>query len=418
MGTRGAGQQTDPNDPRVLAAAKPAATADATFGLRLFRQLAQGASGKNVVYSPESVAAALGMAYEGAGGATRAQMGKVLALNGFANDASRRASRRTLTAALNDPDPKVTLEQANALWVDPAVRLRPAFAALTGDLYGAEATALNLRRDPGGSATKINGWVSDKTHGMISQIVDAGNFNADSALVLTNAVYFHGLWSKPFEKSATDDKPFYSGAGAAGKSVKMMHRTAQMDYLKGAGFQAIRLPFGGKPIAGEEDEMITPARFHLYVILPDVRGGLPGVVTRLNAPSLEQWDRTFRPTRVELSLPRVKASYTSEPDLNAPLKRLGMTLPFVRGADFSKMCDQATYIGWVKHRATIEMDEEGAKAAAATSIGMVATSVRIPEQPKIVNVDHPFLFLIRDDATGATVFVGAIYDPQAARDVT
>jgi len=427
-GVSGAAPHADPNDPKVTAAAKPAAEADAAFGLRLFQKMVQEAPGKNIVYAPESVATALAMVYEGARDSTREQMGRVLALNGFANDAARQKSRAALTAALTDPDPRVTLKQANALWVDPATSLNPSFATLCRTTFGAEANTLKLRRDASGAAKRINGWVSQKTHGMIPRIVAPGDFNRDSAVVLTNAMYFKGLWFRPFEKWRTDNKPFYSSAAANGMShsVKMMHRFDRLDYLKGPGFQGVRLPFGGPHETVDSGNRVRivrapgrpapvpakPSRFSLYVLLPDTRQGLARLISRLDTATLNHWDSLFSETQVDLSLPRLHVSYESPSDLKTPLQQLGMARPFWEGADFSKLCSWPTYIGSIKHRATVELDEQGAKAAAATAINMSDVVAGAVSPPPAMNVDHPFLFLIRDDATGAILFVGAVYRPQ------
>lgn len=403
------GGQADPNDTKRIQAAQPAAQADAVFGLRLFQELVRSQPGVNVVCSPESVAAALGMAYEGAGGATRSEMAKALALNtAGATDAARHQAREALQTVLSDPDPQVTLRVANAVWVDRAVRLRPAFGAIVRDVYHAQAETLDLARSRTAAAQQINGWVSQKTERMIPEIIQPGDLGAAGA-VLTNAIYFKGLWSKPFDKTSTSDQPFHKADGSTLKPVKMMHRHAEMGYLKGDGFQAVRLPFGGR--AATADKPALPQRFSFYILLPDATDGLPTLVSRLDAATMTGWERRFGTAMVTLSLPRIKAEYTSEPNLNEYLKRLGIITAFSNHADFSALCDQPTYISQVKHKALVEVDEQGAKAAAATAV--VMTRAAMPMRREVVlNADHPFVFLIRDDATGAVLFAGTVYDPQ------
>ena len=100
-------------------------------------------------------------------------------------------------------------------------------------------------------------------------------------------------------------------------------------------------------------------------------------------------------------------------DLNDPLKALGMSVAFDRGkADFSGIRQQKDlFISQVKHKAVIEVNEEGTEAAAATSVGMSTTSMRPVQQRFNFVADRPFLLAIRDQQTGAILFLGAVFEP-------
>ena len=53
----------------------------------------------------------------------------------------------------------------------------------------------------------------------------------------------------------------------------------------------------------------------------------------------------------------------------------------------------------------------GRRAAAATAI-TVASAQRPPAEMQVFHVEHPFLFAIVDDASGAVLFQGRIVDPR------
>ena len=70
------------------------------------------------------------------------------------------------------------------------------------------------------------------------------------------------------------------------------------------------------------------------------------------------------------------------------------------------------------HKAFVETNEKGAEAAAATAVLFPPKEAR-DEQPKMVpftptfRADKPFIFLIRDQRSGAILFLGRITNPNA-----
>jgi serpin B len=97
------------------------------------------------------------------------------------------------------------------------------------------------------------------------------------------------------------------------------------------------------------------------------------------------------------------------------LQAMGMKLAFdADKADFSGMCTaEPLYIGQVLHKAFVRVDEEGTEAAAATATIMAAGAAMIPEQPIRVQIDRPFVFVIRDQKTGEILFMGRVMNPAA-----
>jgi serine protease inhibitor len=383
-------QQTQaggPLDPRLAAA-------NVKFGFNLYAQLTGESAEKNIFVSPSSIALCLTMAYNGAEGGTRQAMARALGTEGLSLEELNRAYAG-FRAALENPDAKVKLQIANSLWARQGVQFNPDYLQRTRDYFGAQVTALNFD-DPASAAT-INQWVSEKTNGKIDRIVD--QIDSNSVLFLINAIYFKGAWAKAFDKARTRDNDFTLVRGT--KRVPMMSQSGNYQYLETKDFQAVSLPYGG-------------GRVSFYVFLPSTASSLAAFEKSLNESNWQQWMDQFRATDGDISLPRFRVTY--EAALNDALKALGMGIAFnPDGADFSGMMQtggQHVFISRVKHKTFAEVNEEGTEAAAVTSTEMRTTSMRREPQRFRIVVDRPFFCAIRDNTSGAILFMGSIYDPQ------
>lgn len=374
-----------PSDP----ATRRVAAATASFGLSLTQDVAANKSSGNVFLSPFSISQALSLALNGAAGNTQVQIRRTLLLGDMSLSDVNKANGELLPSLVN-PDPKVSLSIANALWANRGVTLNPGFVKRCHTYYQAKSATLDFDK-PSGAKT-INDWVARNTHGKIPAIVTAEAIRSQPA-VLTNAIYFHGRWSHAFERSNTADSDFTLQNGTKRK-LPLMHRTGPYSYLATDRFQAVRIPYG-------------QGRFAMYVFLPKSVNGLNAFVKSARPLAWNSWIAKMRPTEVALSLPRFKASQSIL--LNDPLKRLGMPAAFSDRADFSPMGLRGAYIGAVIHKATLEVDEQGTVAAAATGIVMTSAAVALPTE---IRIDHPFFCAIRDDATGALLFTGAVRNPE------
>lgn len=367
--------------------------AGSDFGFRLLHRLAADKPGGNVFFSPFSVSQALTLTMSGAGGQTRAEMARTLGLAALSQDRINAANARLLPALASDPEVKVTV--ANALWANKGLAFSPAFQAGAKQFYHAQATTLDFSI-PAGAQT-INAWVGTHTQGKITEIVTPRDIAASLA-VLTDAIYFHGKWQKPFEKAGTTPKPFHP-AGGGTKTVQMMGQVAEFAYSDTPQFQAASLPYG-------------TGRVSLLVFLPKPGVSVSTLVQETSGPAVTKWLGAMKATRLELHLPRFKADFKTS--LKEPLSALGMAPVFANGADFTPMGIGNAKIGEVLHRATLDVDEQGTTATAATAV-MVPRSAapRMPPPPiPIMRVDRPFLVLIRDTQTGSLLFAGIIRDPQ------
>lgn len=366
------------------------------FGFDLFNQLHQQDKEKNIFVSPLSVATALAMTYNGAAGETHLAMKRALKY-GSMNHADINQSSQALLAKLKSPsqnnDPKVELLIANSLWARQGVAFNPAFLERNRQFFGAEVAALDFASPQ--AVKTINDWVNQNTKGKIPEIIE--QIGGDQVMFLINAVYFKGQWQKKFDATKTQPQPFHLTDGKP-KQTPMMAQSGNYPYFKGDNFQAVNLPYGQGGAS-------------LYLFLPNESVTLSRFLDGVNFQTWQQWMGSFRNAPGDVKLPRFKMEYSR--DLNNPLKALGMEVAFAQGkADFSGMREQKDlFISQVKHKAIIEVNEEGSEAAAATSVGMSTTSMRRePERFNFV-ADRPFLLAIRDQQTGAILFLGAVFEP-------
>ncbi len=365
--------------------------ANTKFGFKLFQEILKQDSKKNVFISPSSVAIALSMTYNGASGETQQAMARALELQGISLQDINQANE-TLKTTLEKADPDIQLSIANSLWAKQGVAFKPEFLQSNRQFYGAKVTELNFASP---DATKIiNNWVKENTRGKIDQIVN--QIQPDDVLFLINAIYFKGKWTKPFEKSQTTERPFYLSDGSQ-KQHPMMSQSGQYRYYENETFQAVSLPYGKE-------------RLSLYVFLPKKDTNLGAFEQQLSLENWQQWINQFQRRSGSIQLPRFKFDYDVQ--LNNALKALGMESAFSNGANFSNMTSASVAINEVKHKTFVEVNEEGTEAAAATSVGVMLTSARMPEEPFQMVVDRPFFCAIRDNKTGTVLFMGSIQEPK------
>jgi serine protease inhibitor len=370
-------------DPRLTAA-------NTRFGFKLFSQLVQQESDKNVMISPTSVAIALSMLYNGAAGNTQAAMANALELQGLTVQDLNQANAE-LSAALENADPQVQLEIANSLWGRSGFSFNPEFLQQNRTFYNAEIADLDFNSPE--AVQRINGWVNQNTEGKITKIID--QINPDQVLFLINAVYFKGNWTVPFNPDNTNERPFYLLDGSQ-KQHPMMSQQGNFAYYENDQFQAVSLPYGNR-------------RLSMYVFLPRPDSSLTAFYNNLTAETWETWIPQFSSREGSLQLPKFKSEY--EKTLNNALTALGMGVAFEEQADFSNLSTTPTAIDEVKHKTFIEVNEEGTEAAAVTSIGVRMTSINLDEPFQMV-VDRPFFYAIRDNQTGTVLFMGAVVEPE------
>lgn len=356
------------------------------FAMKMYQEL--GASDGNLFFSPYSISSALGMTYAGARGTTAEEMKSTLhfSLDQKALPPAFKRLNKELAANVNKTGQKLNI--ANAL-------------VLTGgDVSGEFKATLKNYFAAGiftGGLDKINGWVKKKTEGKIETILE--ELDPNSVCVLLNAIYFKGAWASKFQKSSTHDAPFYLAAGKQ-VTVPMMYQKNDFKLLAEKDFQAVSLPYQGKSLS-------------MVVLLPRTMDGLAVMEKQLTARNLAGWLAKLdaQPEqKIELFLPRFKLE--TKYDLVSSFTRMGMKEAFnLSTADFRGMGwpKGRLYISQIKHKAFVEVTEEGTEAAAATAVEMATKSFR---QYPVFRADHPFFCLIRDNKSGSILFMGRIVNPE------
>ncbi len=365
------------------------------FAFSLYRELA-GKEG-NIFFSPASLEAALAMTAAGAREETAAQMDRVLGLGQRGQTA---AGFKELLDTLNNPresngQPCYKLIVANALWGQKGYPFHKDFIEFLKNFYLAGLNEVDFKENEPARGI-INAWVAGKTNNKIKNLVPPGAITALTRLVLTNAVYFKSNWAETFFKGATTDTPFYPG-GNKTATVPMMRQTHTFGYIEAAELQAVALPYTGYDLS-------------MVILLPKERDGLAGLENTITNDRVEEWIGELSPAKVDLSFPRF--TFSSAFEMAGTLKKMGMVNAFdPEKADFFGISDETGFaVSAVIHQAFIAVDEEGTEAAAATAVAMAGAAFD-PAAPKIFKADHPFLFLIRHNATGCILFLGRVVQP-------
>ena len=364
--------------------------ANSRFAFKLFEQIQKQKPEENLFISSPSIAAALSMVYNGAKEETREAIAQTLEVQGISIKEVNQANA-ALKASLEKSDLKVEVAIANSLWLNQNSSFQPDFLQKIGEYYGAKLSKIDF--SDRGAISTINNWVQETTNSKIQQIVK--DLDPQTILIIVNAIYFKGNWSQEFDKSATQDLPFTLLDGTQ-KQQPLMSQSGDYPYYEQEQFQAISLPYG-------------EGRWSFYVFLPKKGTSLESFYENLTAENWDNWMNEFRSLPGSIVLPRFKLEY--DVTLNDTLKALGMEVAFEPNrADFSGMTSERTFVNRVKHKTFVEVNEEGTEAAAATSVGIVATSV--PPPPFQMTVDRPFFCAIRDNKTGTILFMGSIVNPQ------
>jgi serpin B len=364
------------------------------FAVDLYAQLRK--QDGNLFFSPESISTAFAMAYAGARGTTAAQMAATLHFT-LPPDKLHPAMG-ALLAGLNAPHAGYQLRVADALWAEKDYTFLDDFLKLTSSDYGAGFNRVDFKGAAEATRATINQWVEEKTDDKIKDLLPAGSVTPTTRLVLTNAIYFKGDWQSQFDKAQTKDEDFHVSAAQTVKAP-LMHLTSKLGYFNGGTFQAVDIPYRSGELS-------------MVVMLPTDAGGLSALEQSLTAASVKQWLSGLRPgSSIVLTLPKFKM--TQQFQLGGTLSAMGMTQAFERSAaDFSGMTGtRDLWISAAIHKAYIDVNEEGTEAAAATGIVMRSMAMQRPEPPVVFRADHPFLFLIRDNRSGAILFMGRISDP-------
>lgn len=351
---------------------------------------------ENTFFSPYSISVASSMLIAGAAGETKAEMEQALSFStdGEAFHQARNSVAQALESRNRVATPDVnaqTLRVTNDFWMDPDFRPESAFLDTLSAYYGASSFLAPFATDPETARLAINDKVATDTEQLIPDLLPPDSITDDVVFVLTNALYFKARWQSEFPKSATADEPFQAQTGAS-VNVPMMRAQLNASHFSGDDYEAVALPY-------QQNEL------ELVAIMP-AEGTFDAFVGGLTADTVARIQGELEPSYLDLRFPKLEIK--AKVPLKTRLQALGMRQAFEQGADFSALAPNI-YISDAFHDATINIDEEGTVAAAATAFVGVATSA--PPTPVPVVFDHPFVFFVRDIETNALLFVGHYANP-------
>jgi serpin B len=464
--------RTDPDVPGERL--DPLADAIAGFGFELLRELAAGGAGGstagsngdstdgdpddtaaagNLVVSPYSIETALAMCYAGARGDTAREIASTLLLPTDPHPAVNALDRRidppdgagsadgTATPtpdgdgdgggdgdgdadADGDDDRRpFTVETASSLWGQRGFAYAEPFLETLARHYGAGLRAVDFREDPEGARRAVNGWVTEETDGVITDLLPRGSIDPNVRFVIANAVYFLGDWRHQFQRERTERGEFTALDGSTSR-VPLMRQSAPFPYAAVAppgGESDSTGSDGGEDADGDVDRVqvielpYVNADFGMVIALPPA-GAFEAVQSSLTASRFREWTAALSERTGRLALPTF--SFETGAALRPTLSALGMPRPFDPDrADFGAMVEgegtPGLFLFDVYHRARVTVDEEGTEAAAAT--GAVGGTTSAPVDPFEMVVDRPFVFAIRHRPTNAPLFVGRVVDAGAAQ---
>ena len=357
----------------------------------------QAQAKENLVISPYSLYQALSMLYAGAAGETASEMRLAMRLpweDARVHRLVNALNQQLLASAGSDEEQGFKLQMANALWAAHDFFYEQAFLDTLSQNYDTGLRTLDFT-DANAASNAINAWVAEQTEQKITQLAEPSMFSADTALALTNAVYFKAAWLYPFNEATTANAPFTLLNGAQ-QNVPTMRLSEMLKASVTEELTIVQLPYAGGTMVME---ILMPSLDSWND--PDALAQLwsaQGVLSEL------------QPENVSLSLPKFSIK-TPIMDMIPALNANGMRLAFTEEADFSGISgDQSLFVSTIAQKAFIDVNELGTEASAAT-IAVVSPKSAPGGEPLQINIDRPFIFQIRDTATGTVLFIGTVMQP-------
>ncbi|PPK69144.1 serpin family protein [Actinokineospora auranticolor] len=353
------------------------------FTLDLHRAVASDPA-QQVCWSPFSVASALTLLARGAKGASLDELAVLL------GELGETGAELGAAGSLEQPRPdeeQPVIAVANTLWADASVPIESGFAEELASWSGGVVRNAPFRAEPEKARREINADVAETTRGLIPELVPFGTFTADTVSSLVNALYLKCAWHNRF--TPTTPLPFATAGRTA--EVPAMSLNERIGYAHRDGWQVVGLP----AVGGVE----------AVILLPDEE--LAESEAALTAGSLSDLLSAPEPRQVQLALPKLEI--TTRADLTAPLREVGVRTVFTDSADLTGISSERLAVQRVLHESVLKVDEDGFEGAAATAV--VMRMVSLVQTEVEVEVNRPFLVVVRHKGTGVIYFLARVTDP-------
>ncbi len=247
----------------------------------------------------------------------------------------------------------------------------------------------------------INDWCKTHTNGVIPSLLSSKP-SPSTRFMISNALYFKGIWKDKFDSALTHEGTFYSENGDS-KRVNMM-RNKKMPAI-GYGtdkYTAVSLSFGNEA-------------FSMIIVLPDKGNRIEDCIDADEWKNIHQLatrqplsDDAIMMQRKNLDITLPKFSLDSNIDFLGVLSSLGIKKLFNSSeAELTNCFESGEYfINSVNQTSKFEIDEKGAVGASVSKWTGEATSDFVSLEE--LTVDRPFVFLITEQSTGSIIFIGKI----------
>ncbi|XP_056387151.1 plasma protease C1 inhibitor [Hyla sarda] len=352
------------------------------FTLALYKTLSSLDEEPNIVIAPLSIALGLSQLMLGASGKTRDDMLQII--YGGMKDT------KCVHDALWNLTKYNSFVSANEIFFSKDISLKEEFTRLSERFYGSKGT--QLKREKNMSLKQINSWVSTKTNQLITKVFKQ---LPDFKMLLINVIYYQGKWINRFDPKLTKKESFQTTSSSTVQVPMMNNHKYPLQSIRDHYLQAhvARLPLSNN------------CSLIIFLPLSQERDALKIVETRLteeivNLLMTQLEEKSPRATSV--SFPKLKLD--SDFGLSEMLSLLGLNDLF-QNPNFCALSDSPDLvISDIRHRAVLEIKEDGAKAAAATSITVARTM-------SLFSVQRPFLYIIANDINKTPFVIGRVGDP-------
>ncbi|KAI7727944.1 hypothetical protein M8C21_015486, partial [Ambrosia artemisiifolia] len=342
----------------------------------------------NVVFSPLSIQTLLSLLATGCKGETLDQLLAFLKAD-TANDLTSLYSHLvSLILADGSPVGGPKLSFANAVWVHETFSLKDSFQQVVDTVYKAACKQVDFHKAEK-VASEVNLWADKQTNGLIKYIISPEEIEKGITLILANAIYFKGTWTRKFNVSWTKERDFHLLNGCKVK-VPFMTSSVNQFVHKYSDFKVLGLPYS----RGQDNR-----RFTMYFYLSDAKDGLPSLIKKVGST----------PDFFERHIPQTKKKVG---EFFIPKFRIEFGTRIAFGPSFTEVIDSQSpvgiglYVPKIHQKSIVEVNEEGTEAVAVTGFGMMyGCGAPVTDWVDIV-ADHPFLFVIREDVSGVVLFMG------------
>nr|XP_039261441.1 leukocyte elastase inhibitor-like [Styela clava] len=363
------------------------------FSFDLYNELASNNKGANIFFSPYSISTATSMLMLGTDGKTEIELRSFLR-HGICNHESMRIhlANKYISKLMSEPVADMSLTVANRLFPDTKFNLYANYTQKSAEFYGSAVESIDFKGQHELSRKTINDWIAERTNDKIQNMLPAGSITPMTEIVLANAIYFKGTWKTKFNPRSTTDGLFHVDENTA-TFIPMMRTKAKFSYATNALFSIIEMPYIGDAAS-------------MVIVLPRDRFGLSSIEKMLDGNFLRALTQYGEKTEVSVTLPKFTMTFSA--NLEDTYQSMGVESIFSKAADFGRMTDSEDFfISNIRHKAFIEVNEEGTEAAAATTLTGARTLRRSPN----FICDHPFIFYIVHKKTNVILFLGRYVTP-------